>query len=105
MLYFLFIILVSTLQFTIRSVHFLPDCVGLDVESSTANPQPDTIFLLENLRFHLEEEGKGKNELGESVKHLTNHKKVTGEFLGQSIEGGRGCVPRFFVQTWGYLRQ
>lgn len=51
-----------------RPVKFLNDCVGAEVEAQTANPDPGTIILLENLRFHVEEEGKGKNSAGESVK-------------------------------------
>jgi phosphoglycerate kinase len=50
-----------------RKVEFLNDCVGPMVESATADPAQGTVFLLENLRFHLEEEGKGKSESGESV--------------------------------------
>lgn len=37
---------------------FLSDCVGPEVEAACADPAPGTIFLLENLRFHAEEEGK-----------------------------------------------
>jgi phosphoglycerate kinase len=39
-----------------REVTFLPDCVGEEIEQRCANPLPGTIFLLENVRFHLEEE-------------------------------------------------
>ena len=38
---------------------FLNDCVGKEVETTCADPSPGTIILLENLRFHIEEEGKG----------------------------------------------
>ncbi|KAG0445521.1 hypothetical protein HPB47_014258, partial [Ixodes persulcatus] len=41
-----------------RNVTFLPDCVGSEVEKACANPAPGTVILLENLRFHVEEEGK-----------------------------------------------
>jgi phosphoglycerate kinase len=52
-----------------RTVKFLPDCVGADVEKACAALKPGEIVLLENLRFHLEEEGKVKNEkTGESQK-------------------------------------
>ncbi|XP_050424365.1 phosphoglycerate kinase [Adelges cooleyi] len=51
-----------------KNVTFLPDCVGADVEQACADPAPGTVFLLENLRFHIEEEGKGVNEAGEKVK-------------------------------------
>lgn len=51
-----------------RKITFLNDCVGAEVEKATADPQPGSVILLENLRFHLEEEGKGVNEAGEKVK-------------------------------------
>jgi len=47
-----------------RPVQFLRDCVGTDVESACAALQPGGIVLLENLRFHIEEEGKVKREDG-----------------------------------------
>lgn len=40
-----------------RPVTFLPDCVGPEVEAECANPTPGSVILLENLRFHPEEEG------------------------------------------------
>ena len=40
------------------SVTFVSDCVGPEAEAAVANAQPDTVILLENLRFHIEEEGK-----------------------------------------------
>ncbi len=51
-----------------KSVKFVPDCSGPEVETACANLQPGDVVLLENLRFHLEEEGKAKNEDGSSVK-------------------------------------
>ena len=51
-----------------RPVKFLPDCVGLEVETACAAIQPGEVILLENLRFHIEEEGKRKNEEGTSTK-------------------------------------
>lgn len=50
-----------------RPVEFLSDCVGAEVEAKCADPPAGSVFLLENLRFHLEEEGKGVNEAGEKV--------------------------------------
>jgi phosphoglycerate kinase len=45
-----------------RPVRFLPDCVGPAVEAACApgTLRPGEVVLLENLRFHLEEEGKVK---------------------------------------------
>jgi phosphoglycerate kinase len=51
-----------------RHVPVLPDCVGPDVEAACAALKPGEVALLENLRFHVEEEGKVKREDGTSVK-------------------------------------
>jgi phosphoglycerate kinase len=51
-----------------REVTFLDDCVGSSVEAACANPAPGSVILLENLRFHLEEEGKGVAADGSAVK-------------------------------------
>lgn len=42
-----------------RPVKQLDDCVGPEVEAACANLAPGSVVLLENLRFHKEEEGKG----------------------------------------------
>lgn len=49
-------------------VTFLPDCCGDEVEHACADPAPGTVFLLENLRFHVEEEGKGVDKDGNKIK-------------------------------------
>jgi phosphoglycerate kinase len=51
-----------------RPVRFLDDCVGPEVEAACASLAPGTVVLLENLRFHIEEEGKVKQEDGSSKK-------------------------------------
>lgn len=52
-----------------RPVRFLPDCVGPAVEAVCSGLVPGEVVLLENLRFHIEEEGSVKNEeTGEKVK-------------------------------------
>lgn len=43
-----------------REVVFLDDCVGPAVEERCARLEPGEVVLLENLRFHLEEEGRRK---------------------------------------------
>lgn len=50
------------------NVTFLSDCVGPDVEAACADPAPGSVILLENLRFHVEEEGKGVDASGAKVK-------------------------------------
>ena len=47
---------------------FLPDCAGPMVEQACKAPPMGSVILLENLRFHLEEEGKGVDEKGNKVK-------------------------------------
>jgi len=43
-----------------KPVKFLKDCVGAEVEAECAKAVPGDVILLENLRFHIEEEGKAK---------------------------------------------
>jgi len=51
-----------------RPVAFADDCVGPAAEQAAAALRPGEVLLLENLRFHIEEEGKVKLEDGTSVK-------------------------------------
>nr|CAD7443142.1 unnamed protein product [Timema bartmani] len=51
-----------------RDIKFLNDCVGPEVESACKDPPKGSLILLENLRFHLEEEGKGVDSKGNKVK-------------------------------------
>ncbi|EFE41355.1 hypothetical protein TRV_03921 [Trichophyton verrucosum HKI 0517] len=51
-----------------RNVTFLNDCVGKEVEEAVAGASNGQVFLLENLRFHAEEEGSSKDESGKKVK-------------------------------------
>ena len=51
-----------------RPVKFLNDCVGAEVETACAEAKPGDIILLENLRFHIEEEGKAKDAEGNKIK-------------------------------------
>merc|ERR1712176_96750 len=51
-----------------KDVTFLSGCVGEEVEKACADPKEGSIILLENVRFHAEEEGKGVKEDGEKFK-------------------------------------
>jgi phosphoglycerate kinase len=51
-----------------KPVKFVAECSGPVAEEACAKLQPGDVVLLENLRFHIEEEGKAKNEDGSSVK-------------------------------------
>jgi len=51
-----------------RDVVFLNDCVGPEIEKACANPVKGSVILLENLRFHAEEEGEREVEPKKKVK-------------------------------------
>ncbi|CAG8433508.1 6282_t:CDS:10 [Diversispora eburnea] len=51
-----------------KDVLFLKDCVGHDVEEAVSKAEGGQVILLENLRFHIEEEGSGKDEGGNKIK-------------------------------------
>merc|ERR1719238_2623672 len=67
-----------------KPVTFLPGCVGPDVEKACANPAQGSIIVLENLRWHVEEEGKGVKDKeydakGKEVKDSGTKFKATPE--------------------------
>jgi len=51
-----------------KPVTFLKDCCGAEVEAACADPATGSVILLENLRFHVEEEGKGVDKDGNKIK-------------------------------------
>ncbi|XP_022659154.1 probable phosphoglycerate kinase [Varroa jacobsoni] len=51
-----------------KKVIFLNDCCGAQIEAACADPTPGSVILLENLRFHIEEEGKGVDTAGNKIK-------------------------------------
>jgi len=51
-----------------KPVTFLDECIGEKVEAACADPAPGSVILLENLRFHVEEEGKGVDAEGNAFK-------------------------------------
>ena len=51
-----------------RPVTFLPDCVGPEIEIAVTSAPVGSVILLENLRFHIEEEGSVKNKDGSKIK-------------------------------------
>ncbi|CAF1342293.1 unnamed protein product [Rotaria magnacalcarata] len=51
-----------------RDVKFLNDCVGEEVERAASEADNGQVILLENLRFHLEEEGSVKDKQGNKTK-------------------------------------
>jgi phosphoglycerate kinase len=57
------------------NVIFLGDCVGPDIEQRVANAPDGAVILLENLRYHAEEEGSSKGPDGKKVKADTEKVK------------------------------
>merc|ERR1719486_1273808 len=51
-----------------KPVTFLPAASGPETEAACADPAPGSVILLENLRYNLEEEGKGVDADGNKVK-------------------------------------
>ena len=51
-----------------KSVIFVNACVGPDVEKAVADAPEGAVLLLENLRFHIEEEGSSKDKEGKKTK-------------------------------------
>eukprot|EP00698_Gefionella_okellyi_P014857 TRINITY_DN4139_c0_g1_i1.p2 TRINITY_DN4139_c0_g1~~TRINITY_DN4139_c0_g1_i1.p2 ORF type:complete len:421 (+),score=141.06 TRINITY_DN4139_c0_g1_i1:52-1314(+) len=51
-----------------RPVTFVNDCIGAEVDAACRDPAQGSVILLENLRFHLEEEGAGVDAGGKKVK-------------------------------------
>ena len=50
------------------------DCVGAEASKACAHPEPGSVILLENLRFHAEEDGYGVDNEGKivSCSHLVS---------------------------------
>ena len=46
---------------------FFPDCVGADIAMLCAYPAMGSVILLENLRFHPQEQGFGIDSKGNMV--------------------------------------
>jgi len=49
-------------------VTLMKDVVGPEVEAACADPAPGSVILLENSRYYIEEEGKGKDAEGNKIK-------------------------------------
>ena len=51
-----------------KNIIFTDDCVGKEVEDTVNSASGGQVILLENLRFHPEEEGSSKDAEGKKVK-------------------------------------
>jgi 3-phosphoglycerate kinase len=73
-----------------QEVQFVPECIGERVEKAVADLEPGQILLLENLRFHAEEE---KND-PEFAKQLASYADIF-------VQDGFGVVHRAHASTEG----
>ena len=71
-----------------RHVEFVPDCVGERAHKASENLQPGQVVLLENLRFHAEEE---KND--------SDFAKQLAELAEVFVQDGFGVVHRAHAST------
>jgi len=85
-----------------KDVIFIPDCVGSQVESLVSKMKEGDVVLLENLRFHPEEE-QNKDEFARALASLAdvyiNDAFGTAHRAHASIVG----VPRFLPSAAGFL--
>ncbi|MCX8082212.1 MAG: phosphoglycerate kinase [bacterium] len=58
-------------ELTNREVKFVPDCVGTEVKKASESLKPGDILLLENLRFHKEEE-EGSDDFAKELASLAD---------------------------------
>ncbi|KAI9755807.1 MAG: phosphoglycerate kinase [Lichina confinis] len=68
-----------------KDVTFLNDCVGKEIEEAVNKSSGGKVILLENLRFHPEEEGSSKDAEGKKVK--ADSAKVTEFRKGLTVLG------------------
>jgi phosphoglycerate kinase len=76
-----------------KEVKFAKDCIGPDVEHLVAGMRPGDVLLLENLRFHAEEE---KNDEGFS--------KALAAFADVYVNDAFGTAHRAHASTYGITR-
>ncbi|KAG7106311.1 Phosphoglycerate kinase like protein [Verticillium longisporum] len=84
-----------------KSVQFTKDCVGPEAEEVVNKATGGQVVLLENLRFHAEEEGSSKDENGNKVKADKAKKTLEGVSIGDSLfdEAGSKTVGKLIEKA------
>ena len=80
-----------------KSVVFTNDCVGKEVEEIVNKATGGQVILLENLRFHAEEEGSSKDAEGKKVKA---DKEKVADFRKQLTALGDVYISTFDAIGW-----
>jgi 3-phosphoglycerate kinase len=85
-----------------KKIYFLNDCVGLEVEKKVKDLEPGQIVLLENLRFH-EEEEKNDSDFAKALANLgdiyVNEAFSVSHRSHASIVG----IPKYLPSCAGFL--
>lgn len=80
-----------------KQVKFVSDCIGPDVENAVAAAEPGDVILLENLRFHKEEEANDPEfakKLGSLASLYVNDAFGSAHRAHASTEGITHCVEK-----------
>jgi phosphoglycerate kinase len=85
-----------------KEVTFLPDCIGSQVEDVVNKMSDGDIVLLENLRFHIEEE-KNDEEFSKSLTRLADY--YVNDAFGAAHRAHASIVgiPKFLPSAAGFL--
>ena len=87
-----------------KPVLFSPDCIGPDAKAMAGELQPGQLLLLENLRFHKEEEKNGESfsaELASLAEVAVNDAFGVSHRAHASVEG----ITRFLPAVSGFLME
>jgi len=85
-----------------KEVTFLPDCIGPEVEKAVSEMKEGDVILLENLRFHIEEERNNEGfsrALSKLADYYINDAFGTAHREHASIVG----IPKFLPSAAGFL--
>jgi phosphoglycerate kinase len=87
-----------------KEVAFLPDCVGSKVEDAVSKMAPGDIILLENMRFHSEEE-RNDEEFSKSLSRLADY--YVNDAFGAAHRSHASIVgiTKFLPSAAGFLLQ
>jgi 3-phosphoglycerate kinase len=85
-----------------RDVEFAPDCVGERAKKAAGNLQPGQVLLLENLRFHPEEEENGE-EFAKQLAGLADVFVQDGFGVVHRAHASTDAVTRFLPSVAGLL--
>lgn len=96
-------------------VELAPDCIGTEVEAMAGNLQPGQVMMLENLRFHKEEQGKTEGDRGDFGKQLAGladiyvndafgvAHRANASVVDVPVHARESCVGFLLKKEWEFL--